>query len=99
MAAKRFHIATPEDLKALAQFDKEAPSRLDRLIRVWTANKRRLGKTRWDNAFFCVFSGDRMRIAEIERITSENELEYCASLRYNLALNWCEQHLREVLDP
>ena len=98
MGAKRFHISTPEELKALAEYAKETPNRLTNIIRVWTAVKRKDGKTRWDNAIYCGFSGDRTRIAEIVRFTSDNELEYCASLKYNLALNWCEKHLQEVYD-
>ena len=65
---------------------------------VWTAAKRRNGTTRWDDKIFVGFSGDRHRIAEVVRIDANSELVYCATLRYNLALNWCEKNLREVYD-
>ena len=98
MAARKFHIATPEDLQALARFAKGAPGKISRLIRVWTANKRRLGNVRWDNALYVTFSGDRARTAEIVLFTSDNELDRCGELQYNLALQWCKKYLREARD-
>ena len=96
MAAKRFHIATPDQLRALSEFVKDG--KLNTMISVWTATKRRQGATRWDNAIFVGFSGDRRRTAEVVRIDANGELVYCATLRYNLALNWCEKNLREVYE-
>lgn len=94
MAAKRFHIATPEQLRELAGFVKEG--KLNTVISVWTAVKRRNGTTHWDDKIYVGFSGDRSRTAEVVRIDANSELVYCATLRYNLALNWCEKNLREV---
>ena len=96
MAAKRFHIATPEQLRELSEFVKEG--KLNNIASVWTAAKRRNGATRWDDKIFVGFSGDRHRVAEVVRIDANSELVYCATLRYNLALNWCEKNLREVYD-
>ncbi len=94
MAAKRFHIATPEELRQLAVFVKEG--KLGPMISVWTTTVRRQGKSRWDDAIYIGFSGDRNRIAEVFRITAGGEVIRSASMHYNKALNWCEQHLREA---
>lgn len=94
MAAKRCHIATPEDLRQLAEFVKDG--NLNPLISIWSATVRWQGKSRWDDAFYIGFSGDRNRIAEVYRANADGELILCASMQYNKALNWCEQHLRET---
>lgn len=94
MAAKRFHVARPTELRALTEFVKEG--KLSSMASVWTAMARRTGETRWDNAIYVGFSGDRHKDAEVVRINAEGELVYCATLRYNLALRWCEQNLRQI---
>lgn len=94
MAAKRFHIATPEELRQLSAFVKDG--KLDAMIRVWTVTIRKQGKSRWDDAIYIGFSGDRKRIAEVFRIDASGEVIRCASMQYNKALNWCEQHLQEA---
>lgn len=94
MAAKRFHIATPEELRQLAAFVKEG--KLDATIRVWTVTIRKQGKCPWDDTIYIGFSGDRNRNAEIFRIAAGGEVIRCASMHYNKALNWCEQHLQEA---
>ncbi len=96
MAAKRFLIERPDQLRTLSYYSKEQPSRLDSLISVWAATRRRSGKTPWDGAIFAGFSGDVHKAAAVVRITVENELVMCAPLKYNIALNWCERHLRQV---
>lgn len=96
MAAKRFHVSKPDELRALCEFVKEG--KLSNMVSVWTATARKNGATRWDDAIYVGFSGDRQRVAEVVRFSATGELVYCATLRYNLALNWCEQHLRPVYD-
>lgn len=98
MAAKRFHIATPEQLTELAGLAKERQKTITNTARVWAANVRKDGKSNWDSAIYAVFSGDRTRNAEVVRFDGHTMPAYCGTLRYNLALNWCEQHLREVYD-
>lgn len=98
MAAKRFHIETPEQLQELDALAKEQPSGLHNLIRMWTVEKRRRAVTAWDNSFYIFFSGTRERIAAIIRFDTRHELRDEVPVRYNKALNWCEQHLREVYD-
>ena len=94
MAAKRFHIETPEQLLKLTALAK--PERKLLLIaRVWKGAKRKKGATRWDNAIYAEFSGDRTRTAKIMRINAEGGQVDCADLRYNLALNWCQDNLKE----
>lgn len=96
MAAKRFHVARPDELRALNNFVKEG--KLSSMVTVWTAQSRRTGETRWDNAIYVGFSGDRNRDASVIRIGANGELVFCARLHYNLALNWCKQHLHPVYD-
>ena len=98
MAAKRFHIETPDQLRELSELTKEHPNGLEHLIRVWTATKRKQGKTNWDNKFFACFSGTRDRISAIVHFNSQGELTHSAPIQYNKALNWCESHLKEVYD-
>lgn len=94
MAAKCFHIATPDQLRELAVFVKGG--KLNTIITIWTSAKRRQGATRWDNAIFAGFSGDKSRTAEVVRISAMGERVACATLRYNPALAWCNMNLREV---
>lgn len=94
MSAKRFHIAKPEQLRELAAFVKEG--KLGPMISVWTTTVRRQGNSRWDDAIYIGFSGDRNRIAEVYRADTKGELIRCASMQYNKALNWCERHLQET---
>lgn len=96
MAAKRFHIASPEQLHELEAFVKDG--KLKTMVSVWTTTKRRDGKTRWDDKIFVGFSGDRYKEAEVYRVDVNNELISCATLQYNKALNWCEQNLHPVYD-
>lgn len=96
MAAKRFHIASPDQLRDLSEFVKEG--KLNSIVSVWAATKRRNGATRWDDKIYVGFSGDSSRTAEVVRIDVNDELVHCATLRYNLALRWCEKNLREVYD-
>lgn len=98
MAAKRFHIEKPDQLQTLVQFAKENAPTVARTARIWKNAKERKGATRWDRGVYAGFSGDRKREAGIFRITSEDEMIHVAALQYNKALNWCEQHLRQVYD-
>ena len=84
MAAKRFHIARPDQLQSLVKYTKDNACSVARTARIWEAAKRRKGETRWDNGVYAGFSGDK--------------LVQFGTLKYNLALNWCEQHLRQVYD-
>ncbi len=94
MAAKRFHIATPEELTELGSFASEG--KLDRLTSIWTTARRKGGTTRWDSAIFAQFSGDRQRKAEIMRMDANGQPVHCATLKYNLAHKWCALHLKPV---
>ena len=98
MAVKVFHIATPEELAELSELTKERQKTIVNMTRVWAANIRKDGESNWDNAIYAVFSGDRTRNAEVVRFSGKSEPVYCGTLRYNKALNWCEQHLLEVYE-
>jgi len=98
MAAKRFHIATPDQLQALADFAKSNALTIAKVARIWAAAKKKHEHTRWDYGVYVGFSGDRKRVAVLARVAAGDELVEFGTLKYNLALNWCEQHLRQVYD-
>lgn len=98
MAAKRFRIETPEQLRDLAGMTKETPNSLERLATVWSATKRRQGETNWDKTFYVCFSGTRDRNAAVIHFNSLHLLTHNVPIRYNKGLNYCESHLEEVFD-
>lgn len=98
MAVKRFHIANPEQLQTLVQFAKADASTIARMARIWRAAKDKHEHTHWDHGIYIYFSGDRKREAAIARLAAGDELVIVGKMKYNLALNWCEQHLRQVYD-
>ena len=98
MAAKRFHVAKPDQLQSLVKFAKTQAAMVSRTARVWKIAKDKKGETRWDRCVYVGFSGDMAREAALYRITSEDELVQFGTLKYNLALAWCEKNLRRVYD-
>ena len=98
MAAKRFHIARPDQLQTLVKFAKTNAPTIARTARIWKIAKDKNGTTRWDTGVYAGFSGDSAREAVIFRVANGDELVEVGTLKYNLALNWCEQHLRLVYD-
>lgn len=96
MAAKRFHVAKPDQLQSLVKYAKDNACHMARVARIWKIAKDRKGDTRWDRCVYVSFSGDRTREATIFRVTAGDEPVEVGALKYNLALNWCEQHLRQV---
>ena len=98
MPAKRFHIDTPEKLHELSALVKDKPSTVENMARVWTVTRRRQGGHAWDGQIYAMFSGSRDRSAEIVRLGRDAPIMVCGSLRYNLALRWCEKNLRQVTD-
>ena len=98
MAAKRFHIARPDQLRALVPFSKDKPDTVARMARIWEAAKQKKGETRWDDTVFAGFCGTRRRDAEIVRVGADGEIISICTLMYNKALNYCEQNTRQVHD-
>lgn len=98
MSAKRFHVARPDQLQSLVKYAKTNAPTMARTARIWKNAKDRKGETRWDKCVYACFSGDRAREASVFRIATGDELVVVGELKYNLALNWCEQHLRQVYD-
>lgn len=98
MATKRFHVARPDQLQSLVKYAKTNAPTMARTARIWKSAKDRKGETRWDRGVYVGFFGDRKRLAVLFRVTGDDELVEFATFKYNLALNWCEQHLRQVYD-
>ena len=96
MAARQFHVDTPEKLRELSTLVSDGTSIAANMARVWTVTRRRQGGHAWDEQIYAAFSGDRARIAEIVRMDNHAPLINCGKLRYNLALRWCEKNLRQV---
>ena len=88
---KRYHIETPEQLRAVGEFAKEGD--VKQVAAVWSAAKRKKdGKVPWDKAIHALFTGGRFRKAKIIREKGECPVTL-AVLKYNLALKWCDQNL------
>lgn len=98
MAAKRFHVAKPDQLQCLVPMVKDRPASVARVARIWKHAKEKKGETRWDTGVYAAFSGDRTREAALFRVTCGDELVEISTLKYNMALAWCEQHLRQVYE-
>ena len=98
MSAKRFHVARPDELQTLTKYAKTNAPTVARTARIWKSAKAKKGETRWDNGVYVGFSGDRQRRAALFRVTGDDELVEFATLKYNLSLLWCEQHLRRVYE-
>ena len=97
MAAKRFHIEKPEQLQSLMKYAKTNDASIARMARIWKNAKQKKGQTRWDTGVYACFSGDMSREAVLYR-ASEDEMIGFGKLKYNMALAWCEQHLRRVYE-
>ena len=98
MSVKRFHVARPDQLQCLVPMVKDNPTSVARVARIWKIAKSKRDTTRWDTGVYAGFSGDRARSAALFRIANGDELVQFGTLKYNLALNWCEQHLRQVYE-
>lgn len=90
---KKYHIATPEQLKELNTFAKEGSAAP--MATVWSTKLRKDGSSPWDNAVFAIFETDNGRKAWIGRKVGE-EMTVNTSLKYNPALKWCEDNLKRV---
>lgn len=98
MAVKRFHVARPDQLQSLVIYVKDNACTVSRMARIWKIAKEKKGETRWDRGVYVGFSGDMAREAVLFRVTSGDELVQFGTLKYNLALAWCEKNLRRVYD-
>lgn len=96
MSAKRFHVARPDQLQSLVKFAKNNAPTIARTARIWKIAKDKNGTTRWDTGVYISFSGDRAREAVIFRVANADEPVEVGTLKYNLALNWCEVHLKPL---
>ena len=97
MAAKRFHVARPDQLQCLVKYAKTNAPSVARTARIWKNAKEKKGDTRWDTGIYACFSGDLDREAALFRYCDGDMVEF-GKLKYNLALAWCEQHLRRVYE-
>lgn len=96
MIEKRFHIATPDQLQALAPYAKNDTNTLMHIARLWKAEKQKNVHTYWDHGVFVGFSGERQREAAIARLSTANEWVVIAQMKYDLALGWCERNLSQA---
>lgn len=93
---KLFTIETPEQLRELSEFVKCGS--VSTLATVWSATRRRMGGTSpWDGKIMVSFyTSGRQRNAVVFRITTSDETEESARLKYTPALDWCYKHLQEA---
>lgn len=91
MAQKRFHIATPGQLRELSQFLKTGS--VDCLASVWNAALNKKGSSPWDHSIYAIFRGDT-RKAFIGREFGAGTVTINYDLKYNPALKWCKENLK-----
>ena len=95
---KRFHVPSPKELRALADFIKEGE--IENAATVWSAKLRKAGSSPWDSSIYAVFYGGRNRSANVVRFGEKGRQMTFAKLKYNMALKWCEENLtQEGADP
>lgn len=97
MATRRFQVATPDQLLALQEYAKDG--NIARAASIWRTAREKKGNkfTPWENNIvvdFCAY--DRTRTAIVFRLGRERDAKTFAHLRYNPALQWCRQHLKEI---
>ena len=95
--ARRFQIETPDQLLALQEYAKDG--NLSRAASIWRSTREKKGTkaTSWENnivADFCAFESRRTAI--VFRLGRERDAKMFAHLRYNPALQWCKDHLKEI---
>lgn len=92
----QYQVQTTDQLSTLCKYSKSKD--LGRFVDVWAATLRRDGKCLWDNAFFVAFNvkPDRKREAIVYRRLPNGEEVFCAELKYNQALRFCKEVLKEV---
>ena len=67
------------------------------VAKIWNSAKVKNGITPWDGKVMVRFSTEgTSRAAEVIRFGLSGTTYAIAELRYNLALQWCMQHLRKV---
>ena len=96
MSAKRFHVARPDQLQSLVKYAKNNAPTIARTARIWKIAKDKNGTTRWDTGVYVSFSGDMAREAVVFRAANGDEPVEVGTLKYNIALNWCEEHLKPL---
>ena len=95
---RRFLIASPDELDSLAQFAKDG--NIPRAARIWRTAQAKKGTkgTPWDGKVFadyCAYDGARE--AMVILLGHDGAvLRLFAHMRYNLALSWCREHLKEI---
>lgn len=90
---KRYHVSSPTELRALADFMKEGE--IENTATVWSAKLRKTGSSPWDSAIYVVFYGGRNRSANVIRYGGKGRQMTFAKLKYNMALKWCEENLTQ----
>lgn len=94
MAARRFHVAKPDQLQAIVPLLKQNAPLVARTVRIWKAAKDKYGETRWDSGVYIDFPEGSDQSAVLFRMIEDNETVVYGFLAYNMALRWCEQHLK-----
>lgn len=86
-------VESPEQLKELEGFAKEGTAA--KIAAVWNS-ARRQGKTTWDGKIVVRFGTEgRERTARVMRKAAKGDEIVILRLKYNPALEWCREKLRE----
>lgn len=92
MTIKRFKVETPEQLRMLISCISEESMaiHLRNYATVWGACRNQHGRTPWDNSFRVVFETGGGR-----RASAVHDGKTLAPLKYNQALAWCRENLKQ----
>lgn len=93
MKQRRYRVESPEQLEELGPLIKEGS--IDSILRTWRFYRGTGRGEIWDGAIFIRFTGDRHRDAAVTK-EIRGSVDRCAGLHYNLALHWCQDHLKEA---
>lgn len=96
--AKRFLFETPEQLKEVAGLCLDgSAAKVMNVARMWSAERRKKQHTPWDGKIGASFyTEEHKRCACVFRLSTGDGLCVMGWLKYNLALRWCETHLRRL---
>ena len=94
--AKRFVVESPDQLRELEIRSLLKEGSVLSTARVWQV-ARRQGKTTWDGKIVITFlSKDSGRVAMVCRQKANGDGATLAVLKYNPALAWCRENLKEA---
>lgn len=92
----RYQIEKPEQLLMLEKIATDG--KLRSIAAIWRSQQKRAGNTAWDKSFFVQIVKEGKLSATVIRRGYRNEINYCATLEYDRAVDWCETNLKPIVE-